>query len=40
MELKDQLKTSFVVVTHDLSLAKKMDRVLHLEEKSLKDITS
>ncbi|UZE97947.1 lipoprotein-releasing ABC transporter ATP-binding protein LolD [Alkalimarinus alittae] len=39
MELKDQLKTSFVVVTHDLTLAKKMDRVLHLEEKTLKDIT-
>lgn len=39
MELKDQLKTSFVVVTHDLALAKKMDRVMHLEEKSLKDIT-
>lgn len=39
MELKDQLKTSFVVVTHDLALAKKMDRVMHLEEKTLKDIT-
>lgn len=39
MELKGQLKTSFVVVTHDLALAKKMDRVLHLEEKVLKDIT-
>ncbi len=40
MELKDQLKTSFVVVTHDLALAKKMDRVMHLEDKSLKDITA
>ncbi|MFD2228596.1 lipoprotein-releasing ABC transporter ATP-binding protein LolD [Alkalimarinus sediminis] len=39
MELKDQLKTSFVVVTHDLALARKMDRVMHLEEKTLKDIT-
>ena len=39
MELKSQLKTSFVVVTHDLALAKKMDRVMHLEDKMLKDIT-
>ena len=39
MELKGQLKTSFVVVTHDLALARKMDRVMHLEDKMLKDIT-
>jgi len=35
MELKSQLKTSFVVVTHDLALAKKMDRMLLLEDKTL-----
>ena len=36
MELKSELKTSFVVVTHDVALAKKMDRMLHLEDKILK----
>ena len=38
MELKSELKTSFVVVTHDVVLAKKMDRMLHLEDKILKAI--
>jgi lipoprotein-releasing system ATP-binding protein len=38
MELKSQLKTSFVVVTHDLTLAKKMDRMLHLEDRTLNEV--
>jgi len=29
-ELREQLQTSFVVVTHDRSLASKLDRSLHL----------
>lgn len=31
-EVNRELNTSFVVVTHDLSFAKKMDRILHLAD--------
>ena len=36
-ELKEQLETSFVVVTHDTQLAKKMDRVLIMENGCLRE---
>ena len=36
LNLQQQLHTSFVVVTHDLNLANKMDRVLLMEEGALR----
>lgn len=35
-ELNRDLQTSFIVVTHDLRFAEKMDRVLHLEDGKIK----
>ncbi|WP_020210372.1 lipoprotein-releasing ABC transporter ATP-binding protein LolD [Gilvimarinus chinensis] len=37
-ELNQSIGTSFVVVTHDLALARKMDRTLHLEEGVLSEL--
>lgn len=37
LELNQSLKTSFVVVTHDLSFAEKMDRTMALENGTLVD---
>jgi len=32
LELNQELQVSFLVVTHDLDLAKRMDKVLHMED--------
>ncbi|MFV1992484.1 MAG: lipoprotein-releasing ABC transporter ATP-binding protein LolD [Acidiferrobacterales bacterium] len=37
LELNKELATSFIVVTHDMSLASQMDRILNLEDGQLKE---
>ncbi len=37
LEVNRELNTSFVVVTHDLNFANKMDRILHLTNGQIKD---
>ena len=32
LELNDEINTSLIIVTHDKAIAKKMDRILHLED--------
>ena len=38
LELSTSLRTAFLVVTHDMNLARQMDRVLHLQEGRLSTI--
>jgi len=38
LNLKEKLGTSFVIVTHDTQLAHKMDRVMMMEEGSLREL--
>ena len=35
LELSERVDTAFVVVTHDLTLAEKMDKTYHLSEGAL-----
>jgi lipoprotein-releasing system ATP-binding protein len=39
LELNEELQTSLVVVTHDHSIAKQMDRILVLEDGRLRQTT-
>jgi lipoprotein-releasing system ATP-binding protein len=39
LELNQELKTSLVIVTHDHSIADRMDRIVVLENKCLSDAT-
>jgi len=32
LELNTEMETAFVIVTHDLSLAERMDRIYHLQQ--------
>jgi lipoprotein-releasing system ATP-binding protein len=38
LELSTSMRTAFLVVTHDMNLARQMDRVLHLQEGCLTPI--
>ena len=38
LELSTSMRTAFLVVTHDMNLARQMDRVLHLQEGRLTTI--
>ena len=38
LELSVSMRTAFLVVTHDMNLARQMDRVLHLQEGCLTPI--
>jgi lipoprotein-releasing system ATP-binding protein len=37
LELNKELQTSLIIVTHDHSIARRMDRILVLEDGVLKD---
>jgi lipoprotein-releasing system ATP-binding protein len=39
LELNEETRTSLVVVTHDTARARSMDRVLHMEDGQLSDVT-
>jgi lipoprotein-releasing system ATP-binding protein len=39
LELNEETRTSLVVVTHDTARARRMDRVLHIEDGQLGDVT-